>query len=154
MATIRDSGSQLSEAQLVQLEKQLNTVLPEDYRRFLLQHNGGRPEPRTVDVNGLPGTPTDVACIYGIGDAVETCSIEWNVKLLSERLAQLGNGFLPIAGDSLGSAFFLSLRASDFGAVYFCDLQSVFANYDAAPALYFVASSFEEFLKQLRPFEK
>lgn len=45
---IHDSNKygKLTERRLAKLEKQLGVRLPDDYRAFMLEHNGGRPEPQ------------------------------------------------------------------------------------------------------------
>ena len=127
----------------------LGVTLPDQYRRFLLDFNGGTPTPDTVDIKDLPGASADVQIFFGIGRSVESSDLEWNLATLAERLEE---GLLPIASDSGGSVFCLSLQGRGRGAVLYCDLQSVFANFGANPKLYPVASEFEAFLKNLRPF--
>ena len=41
--TVDFSGPLISVAEIGQLEQQLGCTLPEDYRDFLLKHNGGIP---------------------------------------------------------------------------------------------------------------
>jgi hypothetical protein len=38
----------------------IGMILPEQYRQFLLEFNGGTPTPDTVNVEGLPGGSADV----------------------------------------------------------------------------------------------
>jgi hypothetical protein len=149
MITIVNQGPDLSESEISNFEKDLGMALPEQYRQFLGEFNGGIPTPDIVDVDGLPGTSTDVQVFFGIRRSVESSCLDWNLASLAERLDP---GLLPIACDSGGSVFCLSLRESDYGAVLYCDLQSVFADFDADPDLYPVASGFEEFLNRIRPF--
>ena len=149
MTTIEDPGPRLSESDISNLEIRIGMVLPEQYRWFLLDFNGGTPTPDTVDIEGLPGASADVQVFFGIGRSVESNCIEWNLATLAERLTE---GLLPIAIDSGGSVFCLSLRRHDYGTVLYCDLQSVFADFESDPELYYVAPDFEAFLKKLRPF--
>lgn len=136
------------------MEQRVNGRLPDDYRQFLIENNGGRPEPNTIDVPGLAGGNSDIQVFFRIGGAVKTSELDWNLDVLSERLAKLPLGLLPIACDSGGSCYMLALQGHERGAVYYCDLQSVFADYDAVPKLHFVASSFGEFLEQIYPFKR
>jgi SMI1-KNR4 cell-wall len=149
MTTIENPGPRLSESDISNLEMRLGVELPRQYRRFLMDFNGGCPTPDTVDVGGLPGSATDVQVFFGIDRSDKSNDVEWNLTTLAERLEQ---GLLPIASDSCGSVFCLSLRRHDRGAVLYCDLQSVFADFDSAPKFYHVASDFEAFLKGLRSF--
>jgi hypothetical protein len=149
MVNIKDHGPELSESDISDLEKRLSAMLPKDYRRFLLEFNGGRPVPDIVDIDGLPGSEADVQAFFGIDDPVESYNIDWNLKTLAGRLEA---GLLPIGCDSGGNVFCISLRKRDRGAVLYCDLQSVFADLEAKPDVYPVASDFETFLSGLRPF--
>ncbi len=148
---LRKLGPQLTEKQISELETMLNSPLPRDYRTFLTRSNGGRPTPDTIDIPGLPESPSDVKVLFGIDRAIESERLDWNLSTLSERLEPR---VLPIARDSGGSVYCLSLRAKDYGAISYCDLQSVFADYEASPQDYPVAPNFESFLSRLRTFEE
>ena len=148
--TLSRQGPAVREQRIVELETMLNSPLPRDYRAFLTRSNGGRPTPDTIDIPGLPESPSDVKVLFGIDRAIESERLDWNLSTLSERLEP---GVLPIAGDSGGSVYCLSLRAKDYGAISYCDLQSVFADYEARPQYYPVAPNFESFLSRLRAFE-
>jgi hypothetical protein len=144
---IADRGPTLAEAAIVELEAAVGARLPDDYRQFLLQMNGGRPRPNVdVDVPGLPGTPTDIQVFLGLARPEESERIDMTMSWLSERVI---GGLMPIARDSGGSVFCLSLRSHDRGAVLFCDLQEVFADFGVEPMVYLVAESFKEFLSRL-----
>lgn len=45
----------LAESELAAAEQQLGVKLPDDYRRFMLQHNGGQPEPDGFAIQWRPG---------------------------------------------------------------------------------------------------
>ena len=149
--TITDTGPNLSDSDVLELEARLRFTLPDAYRSFLLEFNGGISVPDTIHIDGLPGSPTDVQVFFGIGRAEETEGIEWNLASLSERLEEQ---LLPIACDSGGSVFCLSLRPHDYGAVFFADLQEVFADFETRrPRMYWIAPDFGGFLQMLRPFD-
>jgi hypothetical protein len=142
----RRNHPQACEADLMAVEARWNVTLPASYRAFL-SCNGGRPSPNTVDVPAHPESPTDLHEFFGLGCERSTSRIDWHLQLWSQRLE---TGLLPIARDSLGNAFCMSLRTSDFGRILYCDLQAVFAKYDVMPQLYGVAPDFESFLRSLR----
>ncbi|WP_437631955.1 SMI1/KNR4 family protein [Sorangium sp. So ce854] len=149
MTTIENHGPRISDADISSLEERLGAVLPEEYRRFLLEFNGGSPTPDTVDVEGLPGASADVQVFFGIGRSIESSNLDWNLAALAERLEA---GMIPIAADSGGNVFCLALQGRRRGSVFYCDLESVFGNLAAIPQLFQVASDFNVFLTQLRPF--
>ena len=66
---ITEEGRPLSEDDIVNLEGRIGCRLPEPYRRFLLKYNGGRPTPDadTIDIERLPGSPTDIGDAFHYG---------------------------------------------------------------------------------------
>jgi hypothetical protein len=108
----------------------MGVSLPVEYRQSLLDSNGGVPTPDTIDIPGLPGSCAEVQVFFGIGRSGETSCLEWNVETLAERLDPT---MLPIARDSGGSVYCLSIRQRDYGAILYCDLQSVFGDMDVSP---------------------
>ena len=144
MIEINDQGRQVNEAEVALLEQDFGKKIPENYRKFLLLKNGGLPSPDTVDVAGLPGSPTDVQVFFGIGRRVHSSDISWNLRLVHDRFPELK--ILPIACDSGGNLFCLrALKNEDFDIQY-CDMED-------NGRLYLVASDFEEFLNKIRPWE-
>jgi hypothetical protein len=119
--------------------------LAASYRQFLLDSNGGTPDPDCIDVPVFG--ETDVQVFFGIGRTVESSCISWNVNTLRERLL---NGLVPIACDSGGNLFCLSSRADDVGAIVYLDLDSVFGDLEAEAPIYLVSPSFEEFAASLK----
>jgi hypothetical protein len=133
---IENPGPRLTPQHLTDVEAELGTKLPDDYRAFLLKYNGGRPVPDTVDVENAPGTPTDVQTLFGIGRQIESSGLVWNKQVLADRLPE---DCLPIACDSGGNLFCLA----EGGRVVYIDLDS------PEPGKYLVADSFDAFLQKL-----
>ena len=150
MMTLEDRGPKVAETAIASLEESLGSPLPSEYREFLIASNGGVPTPDTIDIPGFPESPTNVQVLFGVGRSVESSCLQWNLRTLAERLDPK---LVPIACDSGGNVFCLSLRPPDSGAVLYCDLQAVFADYKSKPQYYAVAPSFGLFLNKLRPFE-
>jgi hypothetical protein len=137
----------LSPHQLHRFEEKYGLRLPEDYRQFLLRHNGGDPHPKnTIDFKeGRKLTSGDVQFIYGIHDGEYWASLEWHLQCYQGRIIQDG---LPIAGDSAGNQYVLVIRGERAGQVYFWDHEMEtdppgFAN------MTYVASSFTQFGEEL-----
>ncbi len=147
MTTIQTPGPPLTEDEMAALERSLGLPVPAKFRMFLLRVNGGRPSPNTIDIVNYSGSPTDTQVVFGIGREIETSNVEWNVRVLGSRL---GASFLPVACDSGGNIFGLSLRNNDFGMVYYFDLDAVYGEADAPPPEYLVANDFDDFLGRLR----
>ncbi len=146
MFSVDNSGPSLTERDVAELEASLGFSLEASYRQFLLNHNGGTPNPNCTDVPGFG--ETDVQVFFGIGRNVESSCISWNLGTLQERLP---GRLVPIACDSGGNVFCLSAREEDEGAILYFDLESVFGNLEAQTPTYEVAPSFREFATNLKP---
>lgn len=144
MTTIRRDARALTDEEIRAFEERLGWPLPEEYRRFLLENNGGRPTPDVIDINGLPGGSTDVQVFFGLDRSVKSSGLDWNLEMLRGRIDER---LLPIACDSGGSVFCLSLHGIDLGCIIYCDFVESKVSY------YRVAPSFSAFLEKLRPFE-
>ena len=101
----------------MRFEDRIGSPLPPDYRRFLLEHNGGRPETEFwVDP---PGVSIDNFFSLGKRGLDSVYDLEWNRRTLG-----LSSAYLPIATDAGGNALALCLIGDDAGAVYFWDHES------------------------------
>lgn len=131
---------------IARIEQDLDAKLPADYKKFLLQFNGGAPTPDTVDVLNAPDMPTDVQVFFGIGRPVRSSDLFWNLAFINKRC--FGQHLLPIACDSGGNLFCLRVERDETVEVVYCDLDQ------SDCVMYFVASSFSEFFNKLRPFQQ
>lgn len=92
-------------------------VLPDVYRRFLIDYNGGHVYPNLFDpiLQGgktyLGGWPTACDPLYDFATVEE----HWADR---QHFRGLPEGLLLIGGDGLGLEVCLSLRAPDFGVVF------------------------------------
>ncbi len=144
MATIRKDARRLGEMEIVAFEARLGCSLPDDYRKFLAEYNGGKPSPDVIDVVGLPGESTDIQVFFGLDRSVASSGLDWNLQAMR---GQIEERLLPIACDSGGRVFCLSLRDADRGSIIYRDLAESEVTY------YRVASSFDELMRKVRPFE-
>ena len=143
MITINNPGPQIDASRIAEVEAAIGGKLPASYKDFLLKNNGGRPVPDTIDIDRLPGRPTDIQVFFGIERGVETSNLSWNIKFASERLPD--HRLLPIACDSGGNIFCLNVLGEFSGGIVYCDLTG------AEPVKsYEVAPTFEAFLEKIR----
>lgn len=82
MIKILDSGRALQNDDIARLEATLGRPLPEQYRAFLLAHNGGRPTPNLVDIEEAHFKGSDIHTIHGIHAADDANDIFWNLETL------------------------------------------------------------------------
>jgi cell wall assembly regulator SMI1 len=139
------------EAHVVTLESRLKCSLPEDYREFLLQHNGGRPRERAFQFKLRTGVGTDsvVDWFLSIYDG-EFSNLEQVLDTFRDRLP---SDVLPIARDPFGNLVLLGLGGKVRGKVYFWDHE---LEPDGVPNwsnIDLVADSFDRFMAGLTPNE-
>jgi len=143
-----ECARRLSAKDLEAIELQAGARLPNEYKAFLLRHNGGRPRPNAFPIQGLPNNPFGVIQVFfGIDDPVESCNLDWNIKTLNARLPA---NLFPIACDDGGDIVCLSLFGDDAGSVLFWDCY----NEPGEPSyanVYRIAESFTAFIEGLRP---
>jgi cell wall assembly regulator SMI1 len=101
-----NSNQQLTLDELKAFEEQFNINLPNDYKKIVLEYNGGYPEKEYFHGAGIYFTPMK----YG------EYTTETTIELINDILP---NGFFPFA-DYCGVVICLSLEDDDnFGKVYY-----------------------------------
>ena len=144
----RLSGSGAIEPLLQQLESQVGVRLPEDYRRFLAETNGGRPESSRFAMRTAAGENESVVDWFLTLDPVEELySIPEYRSMYSDRIP---GGLLPIACDPLGNLVLLDLGEKAYGSVYFWDHEHESMDEPTWDNIAVVARSFAEFTATLR----
>jgi cell wall assembly regulator SMI1 len=148
---IRRSAAAIDESGLAAFEAEVGLTLPDDYRAFLLDHNGGVPrrtEFRHVGAKGQ-GRDTWLTWIYPLGrEGLIDPSSEDLLDAYRSRPRGLPAGLLPVASAYfLGNTGFVCVACSgaDAGKVFF--RPNVEADKDTA---YPVADSWSAFLAGLR----
>jgi len=127
-----------SEESLAEFELNYSIPLPDDYKLFLLKHNGGKPEPSCFKIKK---DISDVQIFYGLHQD-KLNSLEAMLIMYKNRIS---HDFLPIASDSFGNQICLGLKGKSQNCIYFWnhDLEG------SPQALTKVASSFNEFADSL-----
>ncbi|MFL5340919.1 MAG: SMI1/KNR4 family protein [Gemmataceae bacterium] len=99
--TFHDGGAAVTVEALAAFEAQFSISLPDDYRRFLLRHNGGRPEPNglkfKMDGAALPLTVEVLFSLCG----PENLSDALDIYRAYDRPA----GYVPIGRGKMGTPF-------------------------------------------------
>jgi hypothetical protein len=129
--------------ELSDFEKTNNIELPEDYKSFLSEHNGGEPYP-----NKNVEPPTVVTYILGMHNGEYYASLYKHINVFKNRLPL---STFPIATDPFGNLFIMSLHPDNYGQVYFWDHEGEpeFQDGNYTDNCSFVAYSFSEFLDNL-----
>ena len=123
-------------------------VLPESYKDFLLQFNGGAPSPDMLEVPNWYGGATCLAYFFGLYEG-DTYNLEKTYRGAAEYLP---DGFLPIAEDSGGNLICLGIKSRKKNKVYFWDHEDMLDS-EGKPKrdfsnMYLLANSFEKFLDE------
>lgn len=147
-----DGVPALAEDSLQAVEQKYACQLPDDYRRFLLENNGGFPSPDCVIFTEAGHeTASDVFCFFAIGDERAWASLEWNYETFSGRLPK---DTLPVGRDSCGNLWLLSVAGETAGSVFFWDHGS-YDTFDETDLGNWprVAASFQEFRESLSTYD-
>ena len=138
---LRNAYPALRPDSLMRLEKTLEVVLPQDYRAFLLQSNGG--EPRVAGFRGESGQNERLDCFLGLAKGQS----DDLVSFLGEYAERLPEEFLPIAYDSFGNLVCLSLDRSCPGVWFWDHELEPEPDDDEASNLTRIAADFTSFLR-------
>jgi hypothetical protein len=152
LSKMKDTSEKLTDSQINAAEKDLGRALPAEYRQFLLQYNGGRPEPSDfVIVDPRRGTTQigTVRYFLGINTPEETENLDYVLGVFSDRMP---SRIFPIARDPGGNFIVISSAGPDAGKVYFWDHEREADTGEPAgdQNLYPIANSFGEFLDMLK----
>jgi cell wall assembly regulator SMI1 len=97
-----------------ELNRKLNSTLPEDYVNFLLTQNGGQPEYEAFK-NEETGNTLFLDNFLGIDPSNSSSDIYTTYAMLS---GQIPTGFLPIVDDGVGNVVCLGLSDKHKGKIY------------------------------------
>jgi hypothetical protein len=124
-----------------------NIIIPDVYKKFLIEYNGGRPENSLIyfleNKNG-----TILSCIFGFTKD-RYCSLR---RYNSTYAGRIPRNTLAIADDVGGNVIVMSVSGDDYGKIYFWDHEMEFdqgVEPDYAN-LTLVADSFDEFINNLK----
>lgn len=153
-----------TDAEIVAFEEYIGYPLPDDYREFLIQHNGGRPDPDAFTLV-MDGSEEEdiVMCFFPMRDvslgSVEVGELEelrswpvhcaWNdlqYDLANLYEKELDEPLLPIGTDGSSNYFCVVLDGERKGSILFLE-------HEMAETA-FLAESLTAFLGSLRPRER
>ncbi len=130
----------LSIENLESFEHKHNITLPKDYRDFLLEYNGGYPDPGTYKISEELGESI-LNIFYGIGSMYD--NLEKKFDIFDEVLEI---GFIPIADDPSGNQICIGIMKEYFGQIYHWAHDE---EQDGMENMYFLSSNFKNFLDSL-----
>lgn len=136
--------SGLEESELSLYERQLGLQLPAQYRKFLLEFNGGSPRPNSFNFKDSDAG-SQVLSFFGFGSFYNVLD---ELETYSGRLPRR---FFPVAAEAGGNLLCISVSGDDAGSIYFWDHEleadlSKGQTPDSVANTTLVADSFSEFL--------
>ena len=146
---IINGGSKISQDDINDIQEKIGVLFPEDYRKFLLQSNGGETEEDMLydffdEVTENNNTSVIQEFFSIDGERMDIYTVYKN--LLDEEA--IPRDMIAIASDPGGNIISISLAREDYGTVYFLNHE-----YEEMDSSYLVkskiASSFTEFISQL-----
>tara|TARA_R110000868_G_scaffold42938_7_gene144876 strand:+ start:7271 stop:7717 length:447 start_codon:yes stop_codon:yes gene_type:complete len=127
---------------LEKFEMAIGHRLPDDYRKFLIEHNGGTPEKYLVC---WPGSdePSEVwNDTMGLHDGPTYSRLNYAYEGIKEYLP---DGILPFASDPGGNYFCIGFKGDFVGKIYFWDHERS----DSSESIELLSNSFNEFVLNL-----
>jgi cell wall assembly regulator SMI1 len=117
--TRRLSKTGATQESIQRLEREIGHNLPDDYRRFLADFNGGEPEPSVFTFATNEGqSDSSVRYFLALDPNVRNYNVGDFLKRYRDRLPK---GVIPIACDSFGNLVLIDVGAKATGNVYFWD---------------------------------
>ncbi len=102
--------------EIEEFESKYNISLPQDYKRFLLENNGGKPSIRRFET--VDGKHTSsVMFLFPISRCEESNLISVYKEFNMERL--IHSDFLAIGNDPIGNKICISIMGNDIGSIYY-----------------------------------
>lgn len=143
---LRDFGI-ASAAQIEKAQHKLGVTLPEDYKKFLLQHNGG----------SNPNYDKNKIWVKDLNDHIILDTL-FGVGLEDENLDAVAftdmfqYDMLPdsvLIGDSIQHGFFVMICSGEDQGVYYWDHSYAFESSDEEGNMYWIAKDFRDFVRLL-----
>ena len=135
--------------EILMLENEFEVVLPEDYKSFLLQENGGRNTAyRYKNLVRIPQVSEEINIdvMFGVETNIKNADIE---QWTSEYRDDLFPNSI-IIGDTIQHGFIVFwLSKDDNAGIYYYDDTYEFASSTDDMNTYFLANSFSEFLNMV-----
>jgi hypothetical protein len=147
---MRSTGAEeygpLSQARLAAFESRFGITLPDEYRHFLIQTNGGVPNRQVFDGNYL------VRVFFGLHRGPRPERLQWACRTYGGRMP---SEIIPVGSDPFGNVFCVGVREGYQGKVYFWSHEQ--EGDEDEPATWDnvrpIAESFNSFLEGLRPLD-
>lgn len=132
------------------IEKQIELKLPLEYIEFLEKYNGGRPENNIVELKGGEIKSFSISIFFGV-NLDNNSDFLYHCNLLGKRIPKK---CVPIAYVEGGNIVCVNLSADKYGYIYLWDhdVELLYGDDITVDNMYFIAKSFAEFMKMIKPY--
>jgi hypothetical protein len=138
---------ELEPRRLEKFETRIGARLPEEYRAFLLAHNGGEPDPSDFEIG-----PNDYSGIhggfYGLHQGPDYCRLDDNYDTFKGRIP---DDLLAIADDDAGNQICIGIKGKSKGQIFFWDHEKEIHLENEPHLLYLNFSTFLSNLEKWSP---
>ncbi|MBK9258449.1 MAG: SMI1/KNR4 family protein [Polyangiaceae bacterium] len=139
--------------EIQRFEARWKVKLPDDYKLFLLESNGGAPTPRTFHVPRWEHEGSALDFFYGIHDR-ENSSLDEACEAYTDRIPA---DLIPIAADAFGNNVCIGWKGKRRGKIYFWDHEDELDENGLCRQdyrnVFLVANRLQEFLDKLEELE-
>lgn len=141
-----NSFEKITNDDIVEIEKMFDILLPNDYKKFLLNYNGASVnnecnELYLDDINEI----INIDVLYGIHTGDSNFDIEyWTNEYMNDLLEKT-----VIIGDSLQHGFIVLICDGSNNGVYYYDDSYYFDSSNDKSNVYLISNTFDEFWKLL-----
>jgi SMI1-KNR4 cell-wall len=132
---------------VLELERHLGLRLPEDFRSWLLDPEAPYPVPSDVNIPDESTWIDEVSMLLG-AEQILSDSLQQK-ELLDAGVKDFPSKTLRIGDNEMGDHYLLSLRANDFGSVYFYFHETANPEEDDDSGIYILSESFTSWLSTL-----
>ena len=136
----------VKEEEIFKLEDEIGFTLPNDYKEFLINFNGGVPEVKysTFKLNELEEN-IGLQVLYGL-DLEENLNLrEWYEEYEDDLLDDC-----LIIGHGIGFGFIVLVNSLEVSGVYFWDNSFELENSSEDENIYKISDTFREFIEELK----
>ncbi|WP_294364762.1 SMI1/KNR4 family protein [uncultured Clostridium sp.] len=136
----------VKEEEIFKLEDEIGFTLPNDYKEFLINFNGGVPEVKysTFKLNELEEN-IGLQVLYGLNLEENLDLREWYEEYEDDLLDDC-----LIIGHGIGFGFIVLVNSTEVSGVYFWDNSFELENSSEDENIYKISDTFREFIEELK----
>lgn len=136
----------VKEEEIFKLEEEIGFTLPNDYKEFLINFNGGVPEVKysTFKLNELEEN-IGLQVLYGLNLEENLDLREWYEEYEDDLLDDC-----LIIGHGIGFGFIVLVNSPEISGVYFWDNSFELENSSEDENIYKISDTFKEFIQELK----